>query len=98
MNRLALVALLIVFLCSCKAEPQKALTETEIKAKVDSILVVRSVEIKNQAAEDLDRRMAIEVKVKADSMIQICQQQSQQLQQLNQPQPADNASLPINEP
>ncbi|RYD56532.1 MAG: hypothetical protein EOP56_12625 [Sphingobacteriales bacterium] len=72
MNRLAIAAVASVFLFSCKAEPQKALTPAEIKAKTDSIVAVRAVDVRSQADEDLDRRMSIEVKVKADSLMQKC--------------------------
>jgi len=56
-------------LASCK-DRQRALTETQIKAKVDSLVGIKVQELATQSAEDLDRRMSIEVKAKADSIVQ----------------------------
>jgi hypothetical protein len=97
MNRLAIAAVVCISLFSCKAEPQRVLTQTEIQYKVDSILALRAPEIKKQGAEDLDRRISIEVKVKADSLIQVCQQQTQQMQQVID-QPGIAAPMPSVEP
>lgn len=43
--------------------------DSYVNAQVDSIVGARMEEINRQAMEDLDHRMAIEVKQKADSII-----------------------------
>jgi len=53
---------------SCNKEPVP-LTKEEIKQKVDSIMKVRILESDEQAKMDLERRIKIEVKVKADSIL-----------------------------
>lgn len=64
----------IVLLASCASQEHKY-TQSEIDAKVDSLVGVKMEEINKQAMEDLDRRMAIEVKAKADSIVQATMQQ-----------------------
>lgn len=51
------------------AQKEKAISQSEIQAKVDSIVGTKIGEINRQAMEDLDRRMTIEVKAKADSIV-----------------------------
>ncbi|MCD6063636.1 MAG: hypothetical protein K0R82_1547 [Flavipsychrobacter sp.] len=63
-----LVAALVTLAC-CKAK-KKAITQSRIDAKVDSLVAIKMEEINMQAMEDLDRRMSIEVKAKADSIVQ----------------------------
>jgi len=55
-------------MASCNKEPQP-LTKTEIKQKVDSIATARIKELDIQAQKDLEYRITIEVKVKADSIL-----------------------------
>lgn len=43
--------------------------ETTIHARADSVVGVRMMETNQQAMEDLEKRMAIEVKAKADSIV-----------------------------
>lgn len=62
---LALVALI----ASCGSK-QQTMSENEVNAKVDSLVGLRIEEISRQAMEDRDRRIAIEVKAKADSIVQ----------------------------
>ena len=50
---------------------QEALTKQDINAKVDSIVKTKLPDINRMAKEDLDYRTAIEVKVKADSILQV---------------------------
>jgi hypothetical protein len=64
---LALIILGIGF-ASCNKEPQP-LTKKEIKQKIDSITSVRIKESDAQAQRDLQHRIEIEVKVKADSIL-----------------------------
>lgn len=65
---LVVPALGILLLGACKEE-QEELTPSAINAKVDSLVGARMEELNVQAMEDLDRRMSIEVKVKADSIV-----------------------------
>ena len=46
------------------------LTDSEVAARIDSIVRLQSEFAKQRAAEDLDRRQAIEVKVKTDSILE----------------------------
>ena len=45
------------------------LEEAAVNAKIDSLVGLRMEEATRRAAEDLERRQAIEVKVKADSIL-----------------------------
>lgn len=70
MNKTAWVILIaVISLSACKAK-KKAVTQSRIDAKVDSLIAIKMEEINMQAMEDLDRRMSIEVKAKADSIVQ----------------------------
>lgn len=62
------IGLLSVVFASCQ-EKQKTLSPKEIKAKADSVFATRVEYLNKQAAEDLDRRSAIEVKAIADSIV-----------------------------
>jgi hypothetical protein len=55
---------------ACGSGKEKALTDNEIKQKVDSLVGVKVEALNRQSMEDLDRRLSIEVKQKADSMVQ----------------------------
>lgn len=55
-------------LTSCGAR-QQALTESELNARVDSLVAERVETLNQHYMEDLEKRMAIEVKVKADSIV-----------------------------
>ncbi len=72
--RLALITLVLATsIVSCKNKTE-AISRSQMKAKVDSLVGIKMQEINTQAMEDLDRRMAIEVKAKTDSLVQICMQ------------------------
>lgn len=60
--------LLVAGMAACKKE-ERVMTKKEIVAKADSIIATRMDELNRQAEEDLDRRMSIEVKAKADSIV-----------------------------
>lgn len=60
---------LLAALASCSKEKEKQMTQSEINAKVDSIIGTRIDELNQQAMEDLDRRKSIEVKAKTDSIV-----------------------------
>lgn len=68
MRRIVIVLLMIGFM-SCETK-EKQWSQAEINAKVDSAVNARTADIRWQAMEDLDSRMAIEVKAKADSIVQ----------------------------
>lgn len=70
MKKSFLALLLVPFLLAACSDKQKELSETEIKAKVDSLVGVKMEELNRQSMEDLDRRLSIEVKAKADSILQ----------------------------
>jgi high-affinity K+ transport system ATPase subunit B len=67
MNKLSIVVILLFASCASKT---KNMTESEIKAKADSLVGIRIEELNRQAIEDFDRRKSIEVKIKADSIVQ----------------------------
>lgn len=67
-TKTGIVLLTVVVMASCQ-KPQRELTKREIKAKADSILSTRMGELNTAASEDLDRRQSIEVKGKADSIV-----------------------------
>jgi len=58
----------LVALASCQ-HPEIKLSKQQITFKADSIFNARVDELKRIAAEDLDRRQAIEVKAKTDSIV-----------------------------
>jgi hypothetical protein len=60
--------LLSLFLTACQAR-EKGMKESEREAIIDSIVGMRVEEVNRQAMEDLDRRMSIDVKAKADSIV-----------------------------
>ena len=73
MKKLLIVLMIIsVGMGSCSKE-QRPLTKKQeqaiVKASVDSIMTARNKVIDSQAKVDLDHRIAIEVKVKADSIL-----------------------------
>lgn len=66
-----LLALLILSLgfTSCDKKDPVPLTKDQIKQKIDSLTTMRMRESDQQARQDLDYRMKIEVKVKVDSIL-----------------------------
>jgi hypothetical protein len=65
MKKLLPITALLLAACSQNNEH----TDSFVHAKVDSIVGARMNEINQQAMDDLDKRMTIEVKQKADSII-----------------------------
>ncbi len=57
-----------IWLSACGSK-QEGYTENEANAKIDSIVAERIDELNRHYLEDLEKRMAIEVKVKADSIV-----------------------------
>jgi hypothetical protein len=69
MKKILLVSLILGFgFASCNKEPVP-LTKEEITQKIDSIMKVRIIESDEQSKRDLERRIKIEVKVIADSLL-----------------------------
>lgn len=58
-----------LFLVACEPTTAPQLSDADIQAKVDSVVTEKTDMLNQQANEDLDRRMAIEVKPKADSIV-----------------------------
>jgi|GEM_PF-1802508 len=55
---------------SCSKEPvNKPLTPAQMKHQIDSAMAVRTRELEQEGQKDLQSRLKIEVKVKADSII-----------------------------
>lgn len=70
MKKLLFPAVAAMFMfTACQQEAAPGMTENEMQAKVDSIVGTRLDQLNQEATEDLDRRVAIEVKPKADSII-----------------------------
>lgn len=66
---LLIIACAVTGLISCESK-QPVMTESEKNAKVDSIVGVKIEELNQQSMEDFDRRKTIEVKAKADSLVE----------------------------
>lgn len=60
--------IILLSLAACQPKPEVH-DENWMQAQVDSIVGSRMEEINRQAQEDLDQRMAIVVRQKADSII-----------------------------
>ena len=69
-----LLAIMIVAtgFSACNKEPQP-LTRVQINQKIDSIVAARVKELDEQSQRDLEHRIKIEVKVKADSIVNALQ-------------------------
>jgi hypothetical protein len=63
-----LLYMTVFALFSCNSK-EKIMSEEDFRAKVDSLTEIRIREVERQAHELLDHRIAIEVKVKADSIV-----------------------------
>ena len=70
MNKVVLTLVVLGTLLTSCMDKQVPVPQKTIDARVDSIMNARKAEIKQQAMEDLDHRSAIEVRVKADSIVQ----------------------------
>lgn len=70
MNKIVLTLMVLVTVLTSCMDKQVPVPQKSINAQVDSIMNARKAEIKQQAIEDLDHRAAIEVRVKADSIVQ----------------------------
>jgi hypothetical protein len=71
MNKLMLLGVLFATcLASCDKEPPKPLTQEQIRDRIDSITRIRLIDVEEKAKTELEHRIKIEVKVKADSILQ----------------------------
>ncbi len=82
---------MVLALSGCAANEER-MSENQRDMIVDSIVGTRIGELQRQAMEDLDKRKAIEVKAKADSMLMSMQDSLKQ-----EAAPADN-TIPNNLP
>ncbi len=69
MNKMIAALFAIILLSACGDDKKRSLTESAIHAKVDSMVGAKMEDMNKQAMDDLDNRMAIEVKAKADSIV-----------------------------
>lgn len=69
MKYLSITALLVLACCSGCGNKEDNNNENSISARADSIVGLRMQEINRQAMDDLEQRIAIEVKAKADSIV-----------------------------
>lgn len=72
-QRVVIVLLLSLLFSACTRKEEPVLTKQQMKARADSIVAIKKADISQQAAEDLDRRSSIEVKAKADSIVEAWQ-------------------------
>ncbi len=64
---LPLLLLAALGAASCKGDPEKS--DSYVHSRIDSLVGVRMEEVNRRAMEDLEQRMTIEVKAKADSIV-----------------------------
>lgn len=60
---------LTVLLAACSKGAEDHASKANARQQIDSMVGARMEELNARAMEDLDRRMSIEVKVKADSIV-----------------------------
>ena len=68
MRKIVLVLFLGSIVGTSCADKEKRIKESQVQAKIDSLVGIRVNQLAVQSMEDLDRRMSIEVKPKADSI------------------------------
>jgi hypothetical protein len=68
MKNVYYIFIAIVLFSSC-AKKETDLSPAQIKFKADSIITIRLDELNKQYTEDLEKRMVVEVKGKADSIV-----------------------------
>lgn len=59
----------MVMMASCSGEKEQAMNQSQYDAKVDSLVGDKMNDLFMQSMEDRDRRISIEVKPKADSIV-----------------------------
>lgn len=71
MSKLTITGVAIALMLSaCSKEVKKPLSKEEIQRQVDSIAQARVREMERDAQKELEYRIKIEVKIKADSILQ----------------------------
>ncbi len=71
MSKLTITGIAIALMLSaCNKEVKKPLSKDEIQRQIDSIAQARMRELERDAQKELEHRIKIEVKVKADSILQ----------------------------
>jgi len=68
--KISVLAILLMSVVACNTN-QQTIQESQRDAIIDSMVALRMEDITKQAAEDLDKRRAIEVKAKADSILTV---------------------------
>ena len=68
MRKTVLVLFLGALIGTSCADKEKRIKESVVQAKIDSLVGIRVNALAVQSMEDLDRRISIEVKPKADSI------------------------------
>ncbi len=69
MKKLILIAASgMMLMVSCNKEVKTQLTKEEIEKRIDSISSIKLMEVEEQAKKELEYRIKIEVKIKADSI------------------------------
>ncbi|MCF8450078.1 MAG: hypothetical protein K9G49_09440 [Taibaiella sp.] len=81
MNKLVLAFSALTFISfSCNKVAPVPLTKEQIQQRIDSITTIRLQEVDERAQKDLEHRIKIEVKIKADSILQtLLQKQATEL-------------------
>lgn len=69
----AFAAIILSMLFMACSHKERIMTKKEMQAMADSIVATKTADMRNQAAEDFDRRRSIEVKAKADSIVEAWQ-------------------------
>lgn len=63
------ILFVFVLLASCEKKVAPPLSPEQIRQKIDSIVAEKVQVVEERAAKDLEHRIKIEVKVKADSIL-----------------------------
>ncbi len=88
MSKLTITGIAIALMLSaCNKEVKKPLSKDEIQRQIDSIAQARMRELERDAQKELEHRIKIEVKVKADSILQ------EKLRSASQAQTTDSATI-----
>lgn len=69
MKKLIIPAAVLFLAASCTQENKPVMSESDMQRKTDSLAAEKMNGMVEQANEELDRRIAIEVKPKADSIV-----------------------------
>lgn len=69
MKKILIAVTGVVMMASCSNEKEQAMNQSQYDAKVDSLVGEKMNDLFMQSMEDRDRRISIEVKPKADSIV-----------------------------